>query len=209
MAKRRTAVKTLRTMAGLALAAGALLPAHAVTYVFSDSQTASFADMAVARLSITDIVGGTQWTFSGIYDKEKYATAFMHSLSYTYTPAVTPTRGTPAFVVTDFQTLSGAITTPRVLDHQGVSFSAANNDGRFQSGDVAKWIVKDTNAGQFSNLVAHLNAVNNGSSVKFSTVLVQPTSPVPEPSTWLMMGAGLLAVTWAARRRAPLRPATV
>lgn len=201
-----TATNTIGALAMVA-AMGVSLSAHAVTYNFSDSQSKTFADMAVASLKIEDITGGTQWTLTGLFDSTKYSSAFIHKIEFNY--AGVNSKGKPLpLVESNLQVLSGDIGVKK-WDNGVVSFNASNNATRFVSGDSLRWVYQNTRSNQFSDLMAHVNSINSGNSVKFAAVPVQ-ISPVPEPSTWMMFGLGLVGLVALARRRstsASLSPA--
>ncbi|GIZ52526.1 hypothetical protein NCCP691_25400 [Noviherbaspirillum aridicola] len=206
-------IKTLKTQClvlAIACTATSALPAQAASYVFSDSLSPSFADQAVATLTISDIAGGTLWSLTGTYDARSYPSAFLQGIAYTYSDGSGGGKGKPGLAASDFTVTQGAVTLKGV-DAKGVTFSTANNSGRFQSGDAVTWVFRNTTASQFSDLQAHVNAINGGNSVKFAAVAATtPLSPIPEPGTWAMLLTGLAFVAWRGRRlvaTAPSAPA--
>lgn len=76
-----------------------------------------------------------------------------------------------------------------------VRFPTASNGDRFTGLDTASWIIKGTQAEDFS---APMLKMNGGNSVTRAVALT--LSPVPEAGTWLMMLAGLGVLGFARRR---------
>jgi hypothetical protein len=184
--------------------------AASATYVFSVSNTSSFADMSVATLNITDLSNGrTSWTLLANYDQAKYGNAFLNSLAYTYTPTVTAANmknngnknGKDSLAASSFNVLSGQVKA-KDIGTSSASFQTKNDTYRFTSGEKVTWTFDNTRLSQFSNLYVHMNAIDNANSVKFSV------SPVPEPDTYAMMLLGLSVVGFAVRKKTRAENAT-
>lgn len=179
------------------LLAALLAPAaHASSLVFdfSTSLDPGFSDTHVAALSISNVAGGTRWTLSTNW-AAGLSPAFVHFLGYTYS-------GSSSLASSGYTVLAGEVNAPSFgagPAHTSAAFFQTRNDsGRFNNGESVSWTLPGTAASDFSVNYLKINAINNGGSVRFSPTLV---SPVPEPSSYAMMLAGIAGLCLVRRRR--------
>lgn len=85
----------------------------------------------------------------------------------------------------------------------GFDYQTANNDpGRFQVGeyvDIVLGTTSNVNLDSFLLAAAHIGTV--GADGEYSVTLTGSAAPVPEPATLLLVGAGILGIGVANRKR--------
>lgn len=183
-------------MLALALGAGLASTSQAASYSFTECISGCSGSISsVATLSITDIVGGAQFDLTAILTPGAFIDYFKFSgPDGTFAALAGQTIDSGVF---------GSSTDASLQFDWTVQFPNSNAPGgdRFLSGDTASWTVTGAglDAADFafaagtSPMLAHVNALPDGSSIK--------VSPVPEPGTYAMMLAGLGMLALVARRR--------
>nr|WP_315221030.1 NF038120 family PEP-CTERM protein [uncultured Duganella sp.] len=162
----------------------------------SDSNYAAFINDGYLELTST--------TPGGAFGLKSFDASFLGSNAYDYpaTPGFLRVQGFRADNSTVFEDY--AFYAP---GSEGFEFGSYNSSSLFSNGNFTSLY--------FFAFVCD----DNGDCSAFSTGLGQfaidnitttslVAAPVPEPSTWLMMGAGLLGVAGAARRRKQARAST-
>ncbi len=166
------------------------------TYVFSDSQIASFPDMTVGTLTIENLAnGGTKWTLTGSWNATTYSSAFVNDLEFNTSKALS---------MSGFHADAGAVASPMSYSAStGVHFATSNAQHgalRMTAGEAVSWTFANTRISDFHILDMHINAINladpNANSVRFRVA-----APVPEADTYAMLLLGLGMLGFTARKR--------
>jgi hypothetical protein len=161
-------------------------------YIFSASNTAGFPDTQVGTLRIEQIGADTKWTLTADWDNKYNAeNPFVFGVDFDLAKGVKLNdRSLPLFDVL------GQIEVKK-FDKNGVFFNPSNNTNRFTDGEAASWLFHGTTLSNFIINDLHINAIDDGKSVKFGAV-----GAVPEPETYAMLLVGIGALAWMRRRKA-------
>jgi hypothetical protein len=175
--------------------------------------------VSTVRVDLTQQAGGVLFDVTGVWPTSGFFSAdtFLGELEFTFAGAGVPTLsgGSGTYLS------EGGSAPVLVLDNNdfgfdfglNLAFQTANTPAgaRFDSGDSFSFLLEGTTLSQFTGPVsgpgstdqfqafalAHLQEVAGGGSVRY-------VAPIPEPETYAIMLAGLVAAGFIAKRRSRL-----
>ncbi len=215
----------------LGLLLGACSPAFAaqVLWQFDTPGIANAtAGEVVATMTLTDTTGGVRFVLDPNESNAGFTTSsFLDQVFFIYNPGPTLTGGT----VTAMNTAVGSFTwtagtgissfsLPNGTTEDGysplriqVAFPTDKNGDRFLKDDTTTFTISGVTTANFAEPYADANSPNKPQPIAgivsvdgftgntSNWVAMAPLAPIPEPSQWAMLLAGLFVVGAIARRR--------
>ena len=188
-----------KSLCALLLAAALVRPASADSYSFTQL-TSGGSVPSVATLSITDVSGGALFALTGTFGWLP-ASAFLSHLWFNGPSGTVAAIGGNTFKA---QPTYGSTTNASYQFTWDATYPTAGNPGsdRFLATDTSTWQILGAGitAASFSlPMMVHIQGLEGNTLGLDSSIKV--LSPVPEPSTYAMLLAGLGLLGFMARRR--------